>query len=102
MLLPSSIPSCNQSLPEGLILIHVSPIFDTIMQSVFTRRTKKMFITETSPYKSNPRFAPNIWGKPGVGIENEKYSLYLNFIDKTCKIYLFVFLSICFIQYCSI
>ena len=26
-----------------------------------------------------------------VGIENEKYSLYLNFIDKTCKIYLFIF-----------
>ena len=25
------------------------------------------------------------WGKPGVGIENKKYSLYLNFIDKTCK-----------------
>ena len=24
-------------------------------------------------------------GKPGFGIENEKYSLYLNFIDKTCK-----------------
>ena len=50
-------------------------------------------ITETSSYKSNPRFAPNIikWGKPGVGIENEKYSLFLNFIDKTCEIYLFIF-----------
>ena len=24
-------------------------------------------------------------GEPGIGIENEKYSLYLNFIDKTCK-----------------
>ena len=47
------------------------------------------------------------WGKPGVGIENEIYSLYLNFIDiaciaiyslylnfidKTCKIYLFIFI----------
>ena len=31
------------------------------------------------------------WGKPGVGIENENYNLYLNFIDKTCKIYLFIF-----------
>ena len=30
-------------------------------------------------------------GKPGVGTENEKYSLSLNFIDKTCKIYLFIF-----------
>ena len=30
-------------------------------------------------------------GKPRVGIENEKYSLSLNFIDKTCKIYLFIF-----------
>ena len=30
-------------------------------------------------------------GKPGVGIENEKYSLYLNFIDKTYRIYLFIF-----------
>ena len=30
-------------------------------------------------------------GEPGIGIENEKYSLYLNFIDKTCKIYLFIF-----------
>ena len=50
-------------------------------------------ITETSPYKSYPRFAPNIvnMGETGVGIENEKYSLYLNFIDKTCKIYLFIF-----------
>ena len=28
-----------------------------------------------------------------VGIENEKYSLYLNFIDKTCKIYLFIFVN---------
>ena len=51
---------------------------------------------ETSPNKSYPRFASNIivkifWGKPGVGIENEKYSLSLNFIDKTCKIYLFIF-----------
>ena len=26
-------------------------------------------------------------GKPGVGIENEKYRLSLNFIDKTCKFY---------------
>ena len=41
-------------------------------------------------------------GKVGLAIENEKYSLYLNFIDKTCKIYLFIFVSICFIQYCSI
>ena len=40
--------------------------------------------------------------EPGVGIENEKYSLCLNFIDKTCKIYLFMFVLICFIQYCSI
>ena len=31
------------------------------------------------------------WGNLGFGIENEKYSLYLNFIDKTCKIYLFIF-----------
>ena len=33
-------------------------------------------------------------GKPGVGMENEKYSPYFNFIDKTCKIcllYLFKF-----------
>ena len=30
-------------------------------------------------------------GKPGVGTENEKYSLYLNSIDKTRKIYLFIF-----------
>ena len=30
-------------------------------------------------------------GNHGVGIENEKYSLYLNFIDKTFKIYLFLF-----------
>ena len=30
-------------------------------------------------------------GEPGIGIENEKYSLYLNFIDKTCKKYLFLF-----------
>ena len=30
-------------------------------------------------------------GNLGVGIENEKYSLYLNFIDITCKIYLFIF-----------
>ena len=29
--------------------------------------------------------------------EFQKYSLYLNFIDKTCKIYLFVFVYICFI-----
>ena len=52
------------------------------------------YIMETSPYKSNPRYAPNIkkkWGKPGICIENEKYSLSLNFIDKTCKIYLFIF-----------
>ena len=48
-------------------------------------------ITETSPYKSNPRFAPNIMGETWGGIENEKYSLYLNFIDKTCKMYLFIF-----------
>ena len=35
-----------------------------------------------------------ITGKPGVGIENEKYSMHLNFIDKTCKytyFYLFKF-----------
>ena len=31
------------------------------------------------------------YSKNGVGIENEKYSLHLNFIDKTCKIYLFIF-----------
>ena len=46
------------------------------------------YITQTSPYKSNPRFAPNIylkWGKSGVGVENEKYSLYLNFIEKHVK-----------------
>ena len=30
-------------------------------------------------------------GETWVGIENEKYSLYLNFIDKTCEIYLFIF-----------
>ena len=30
-------------------------------------------------------------GGNGVVIENEKYSLYLNVIDKTCKIYLFLF-----------
>ena len=43
--------------------------------------------------KSNPRFASNVvkMGKPGVGIENGKYSLYFNFIDKTYKIYLFTF-----------
>ena len=28
---------------------------------------------------------------PGDDIEKKKYSLYLNFIDKTCKIYLFIF-----------
>ena len=30
-------------------------------------------------------------GETWIGIENEKYSLPLNFIDKTCKIYLFIF-----------
>ena len=30
-------------------------------------------------------------GNLGLGIENEKNSLSLNFIDKTCKIYLFIF-----------
>ena len=30
-------------------------------------------------------------GGKRVGIENEKYSLSLNFIDKTCKIYLSIF-----------
>ena len=30
-------------------------------------------------------------GETWVGIENEKYSLYLNFIDNTCKLFLFVF-----------
>ena len=34
-------------------------------------------------------------GKPGVGFENEKCSMSLNVIDKTCKI-------CSFIQYCSI
>ena len=29
-------------------------------------------------------------GETGVGIENEKYSLYLNFIDKTCNTYLYL------------
>ena len=51
-------------------------------------------ITETSPYKVNPdlhlTYSKKL-GKPGVGIENVKYSLYLNFNDKTCKTYLFIF-----------
>ena len=34
---------------------------------------------------------PRKWGKPGVGIEKEKYSFPVNFIDKTCKVYLFIF-----------
>ena len=42
------------------------------------------------------------WAKPGVGIENEKYRLSLNCIDKSCKIYVFIFVKICFIKYCSI
>ena len=49
-------------------------------------------ITETAPYKIYPRFARNIYvkkGKPWVGIENDKHSLFLNIFDKTCKIFLF-------------
>ena len=30
-------------------------------------------------------------GNLGLVQKNEKYSLYLNFIDKTCKIYLLIF-----------
>ena len=41
-------------------------------------------------------------GNLGLVLKMKKYSLYLNFIDKTCKIYLVILVWICFIQYCSI
>ena len=58
----------------------------------------KVFTSTTSRKLLHIKVTPDLhitcskkWGKPGVGIENEKYSLYLNFIDKTCKTYLFIF-----------
>ena len=51
-----------------------------------------IYITETSLYKSNPRFAPNIYHSKNEGnltlvlkIKNIAY-----IIDKICKIYLFI------------
>ena len=52
--------------------------------------SRKPFRIKVTPESLHLTYSNN-WGKPGVGIENEKYSLSLNFIDSTYKIYLFVF-----------
>ena len=44
-----------------------------------------MNITETSPYKSDPRFSPNIvkWGKSGVGIKMIQMEIFQCFSIKS-------------------
>ena len=73
-----------------------SDVMTQVCRSVINVST--VFLSRTSRKLLRIKVTPDLhltynkkWGKPGVGIEKEKYSLYINFIDKTCKIYLFIF-----------
>ena len=55
----------------------------TIFSKIIYQKSKLLYITETSPYKSDPRFHliySKNWGKSGVGIKMikmEKISIFL-------------------------